>query len=129
VAKLAWLGIAGIALVHATYFAIARIDIGVALVIQYLAPALLLVWLRVAHNRHIAPSLWAAVALSIAGCGLVVDATSGFSDLDGLGVLAAFGGAVTLVIYLVSSERAGQRYDAFTTLVLALGVSTIGTLI
>lgn len=126
VLKLAWLGIAGIALVHATYFAaIARIDIGVALVIQYLAPALLLVWLRVVHKRRVAPSLWAAVALSIAGCALVVDATSGFGELDGVGVLAAFGGAVTLVIYLVSSERAGQRYDAFTTLVWGFGFATL----
>ena len=40
VPKLAWLGIAGIALVHASYFAaIARIDIGVALVIQSRARA------------------------------------------------------------------------------------------
>ena len=78
VPKLAWLGIAGIALVHASYFAaIARIDIGVALVIQYLAPALLLIWLRVVHKRHAAPSLWAAVALSLAGCALVVDAPAG----------------------------------------------------
>src|SRR5687767_9616559 len=39
--RLAWLGIAGLALVHATYFlAIERLDIGVALVIQYLGPLL-----------------------------------------------------------------------------------------
>jgi drug/metabolite transporter (DMT)-like permease len=126
VPKLAWLGIAGIALVHASYFAaIARIDIGVALVIQYLAPALLLIWLWLVHKRRIAPSLWAAVALSLAGSALVVDALSGASDLDALGVLAALAGAVTLVIYLVSSERAGQRYDAFTTLLWGFGFATL----
>ena len=124
--KLAWLGIAGIALVHACYFAaIARIDIGVALVIQYLAPALLLIWLRVVHKRHAAPSLWAAVALSLAGCALVVDAPAGASGLDAVGVVAAFAGAVTLVIYLVASERAVQRYDAFTTLVWGFGFATL----
>jgi drug/metabolite transporter (DMT)-like permease len=126
VLKLAWLGIAGIALVHASYFlAISRMDIGVALVIQFLAPALLLVWLRVVHKRRPAPSLWAAVALSIVGCALVVDAPSGASDLDAIGVLAALVGAVTLGIYLVSSERAGQRYDAFTTLVWGFGFATL----
>jgi drug/metabolite transporter (DMT)-like permease len=124
--RMAWLGIAGIALVHASYFlAISRMDIGVALVIQYLAPALLLVWLRVVHKRRPAPSLWAAVALSLAGCMLVVDAPSGFSDLDAIGVLAALAGAVTLAIYLVSSEQAGQRYDAFTTLVWGFGFATL----
>ena len=37
----------------------------VALVIQYTAPALLLLWLRVVHKRHVARSLWAAVALKL----------------------------------------------------------------
>src|SRR3954452_10807252 len=44
---LAILGVAGLALVHATYFlAIDRLQIGVAVTIQYLAPLLLLLWLR-----------------------------------------------------------------------------------
>lgn len=122
---MAWLGVAGIALVHASYFlAISRMDIGVALVIQYLAPALLLIWLKVVHKRRARWSLWAAVALSVAGCALVVDAPSGAADLDAIGVLAAFAGAVTLAIYLTSSERAGLRYDAFTTLTWGFGFAT-----
>ena len=41
VPKLAWLGVAGIALVHASYFAaIARIDIGVALALEPAQPRL-----------------------------------------------------------------------------------------
>src|SRR5206468_12076683 len=49
--SLAFLGIAGLAFVHATYFlAIDRLDIGVAVTIQYLAPLLLLLWLRLAHG-------------------------------------------------------------------------------
>src|ERR687895_242069 len=69
---LAFLGIAGLALVHATYFlAIDRLQIGVALTLQYLAPLLLLVWLRVFHGRKLAPALWGAVALSVVGCFLV----------------------------------------------------------
>jgi drug/metabolite transporter (DMT)-like permease len=126
VPQLAFLGVAGIALVHASYFlAISRMDIGVALVIQYLAPALLLVWARVVHRRRAAWSLWAAVALSIVGCALVVDAPAGTGNLDGIGVLAALAGAVTLAIYLTSSERAGLRYDAFTTLLYGFGFASL----
>jgi drug/metabolite transporter (DMT)-like permease len=63
---LAFLGIAGLAFVHATYFlAIDRLQIGAALTIQYLAPLLLLLWLRFVHGRSLAPALWGAVALSI----------------------------------------------------------------
>jgi len=125
VPQLAFLGICGLALVHATYYeAIDRLQIGVALVIQYMAPLLLLVWLRVFHGRRIAPSLWGAVALSLAGCFLVV---RGYDpgDLDALGVAAAFGATLTFAIYMVASERAGQRYEAVTTLVWAFGFATL----
>jgi threonine/homoserine efflux transporter RhtA len=45
--------------------------------------------------------------------------------LDGVGLLFAFAAAVTLAIYLVGSERAGVRYDAFTTLTWAFGFATL----
>jgi drug/metabolite transporter (DMT)-like permease len=125
VASLTFLGICGLALVHATYYeAIARLEIGVALVIQYMAPLLLLVWLRVVHGRRIAASLWGAVALSIAGCALVVRAYDPGS-LDGVGVLAAFAAAVTFSVYMVASERSGQRYQSVTTLVWAFGFASL----
>ena len=123
--SLAFLGVAGLAAVHATYFAaIERLDIGPAVTIQYLAPLLLLVWLRVAHGRRIAAGLWGAVLLSVAGCFLVVRAYDA-SDLDGLGVAAAFGAAVAFAIYMVGSERAGHRHEPVTTLFWAFGFASI----
>jgi drug/metabolite transporter (DMT)-like permease len=125
VPQLAWLGVAGLALVHATYFAaIARLEISVALVVQFLGPLLILVWLRVVHRRHLRPALWGAVALSVAGSALVVRVYDA-GRLDGVGLLFALAAAVTLAIYLVGSERAGVRYDAFTTLTWAFGFATL----
>jgi drug/metabolite transporter (DMT)-like permease len=123
--QFAFLGICGLALVHATYYAaIDRLEIGVALVIQYMAPLLLLLWLRFRHGRTVAPSLWGAVALSIVGCALVVRAYDPGS-LDGLGVLYAVGAACTFAIYMVASERAGQRYEPATTLLWAFTFATL----
>jgi drug/metabolite transporter (DMT)-like permease len=123
--RLAFLGVAGLALVHATYFfAIDRLQIGVALTIQYLAPLLILLWLRLAHGRRLARGLWGAAALSLAGCFLVVRAYH-VSGLDWLGVAAAFGSAVTFAIYIVGSERAGHRHAPATTLVWAFGFATL----
>jgi drug/metabolite transporter (DMT)-like permease len=123
--SLAFLGICGLALVHATYYeAIDRLEIGVALTIQYMAPLVLLVWLRLFHGRRVATSLWGAVALSIAGCFFVVRAYDPGS-LDGLGVLAAFGAMLTFAIYMVSSERAGHDYEPVTTLFWAFGFATL----
>src|SRR6266516_6187292 len=125
VPRLAFLGIAGLALVHATYFfAIDRLEIGVALTIQYLGPLLILLWLRLAHGRRLARGLWGAAALSLAGCFLVVRAYH-VSGLDWLGLAAAFGAAVTFAIYLVGSERAGRRYEPVTTLAWAFGFATL----
>jgi drug/metabolite transporter (DMT)-like permease len=123
--QLAFLGICGLALFDATYYAaIDRLEIGVALVIQYTAPLLLLLWLRFRHGRRLAPSLWGAVALSIAGCALVVRAYDP-GGLDAFGILYASGAAVTLAIYLVASERAGHHYQPVTTLVWAFAFATL----
>jgi drug/metabolite transporter (DMT)-like permease len=125
VPQLAFLGICGLALVHATYYAaIDHLEIGVALVIQYMAPLLLLLWLRFRYGRRLAASLWGAVALSIAGCALVVRAFDP-GGLDAAGVAYAAGAAVTFAIYMVASERAGQRYQSVTTLFWAFLFASI----
>ncbi|MDX6667023.1 MAG: hypothetical protein QOK04_403 [Solirubrobacteraceae bacterium] len=123
--RLAFLGIAGLALVHATYFyAIDHLQIGAALTIEYLAPLLVLVWLRVAHKRELSRSLWGAAALALAGCFFVVRAYR-TGSLDGLGIAAAFGAAITYAIYIVGSERSGRRYRPVTTLVWAFGFASL----
>jgi drug/metabolite transporter (DMT)-like permease len=125
VPALAFLGIAGMAFVHATYFlAIKRLQIGVALTIQYLAPLVLLVWLRAVHGRRLRPTLWAAVGLSVVGCFFVVEAYDAGS-LDGVGVAAAFGSTIAFAIYMVGSERAGRLHEPVTTLVWAFGFATL----
>jgi drug/metabolite transporter (DMT)-like permease len=121
---LAVLGVLGMAAVQASFFlAIDRLEIGPALTIQYLAPLLLLVWLRVVHGRRIAASLWGAVALSLAGCFLVVRAYDA-GDLDAVGLLAALASMVTFAINMVGSERAGHHLEPVTTLFWVFGFAT-----
>jgi drug/metabolite transporter (DMT)-like permease len=125
VPRLAFLGVVGLAGVHATYFfSISRLDVGVALVIQYLGPLILLLWLRLVHRRQLQRSLWGAAVLSVIGCFLVVQAWNP-GAIDGLGLLAAFGAAITFAIYLYSSEQAGHRYEPVTTLVWGFGFASL----
>lgn len=129
VGRLAWLGIAGVAVVQFSYFlAVERLPISVALTIQFTGPMLVLLWLRIAHKRRLRPSLYGAVALSVVGSALVVEIYDA-GGLDGLGVLFALVAAVTLAVYFIGFERAGHAYDAFTTLVWALGFATLGWLV
>jgi drug/metabolite transporter (DMT)-like permease len=125
VPRLAFIGIAGMALVHATYFiAIKRLDIGVALTIEYLGPILILLWLRIVHGRRMRPGLWGAAALSVAGCFLVVKAYD-ISSLSGVGIAAALASAVTFSIAMYGGEQAGRRLEPVTTLVWSFGFASL----
>lgn len=127
--RLSIVGIVGLAGVSAFYYAaIARLQIGVAVTIQYLGPLLLLVWLKVVHRRALPRGLWGAAGLAAVGCFFVVGAYDP-GGLDGVGVAAAFGAAVTFAIYLFSSEQAGHRYQPATTLVWGFGLATVFWLI
>lgn len=64
------------------------------------------------------------MALSLVGCFFVVGAYD-VSGLDGLGVLAAVAAMLTFAIYVVGSERSGQRHQAVTTLFWAFGFATL----
>ena len=125
VPELAFLGVFALAPVQATYFlAIDRLEIGVAVTIQYLAPLLVLLWLRLVLKRRLARGLWGAVTLAVAGCFLVVEAYDAGS-LDALGVAAALASALTFAGYMVGSERAGRHHSPFTTLTYGFGFATL----
>jgi drug/metabolite transporter (DMT)-like permease len=125
IGRLLLLGVLGLAGVNAFYFAaIARLQIGVALTIQYLGPLLLLLWLKLMHRRTLPGGLWSAAALSAIGCFFVVRAYHPGS-LDAVGVIEAFAAAVTFAIYLFASEQAGQRYAPATTLAWGFGLASV----
>ena len=87
-------GIAGLAFVHFLYFtAITHLDIGIALVIQYIAPVLVAVWARFFVHEPVRRRLWVALALALTGLSLVVEVWSG-GALDGIGVAASLAAAL-----------------------------------
>jgi drug/metabolite transporter (DMT)-like permease len=104
-------GVLGLAFVQWFYFeAISRLDIGVALLIQYIAPVLVALWARFADHEPVRRRIWLALVLSLAGIALLVELWNGLT-LDGLGVAAALGSATAFSIYVLSSERAVTRRD------------------
>jgi drug/metabolite transporter (DMT)-like permease len=114
---LAVFGIAGLAFVHFLYFtAITHLDIGIALVIQYVAPVLVALWARFFVHEPVRRRLWVALALALTGLSLVVELWSG-GTLDGVGVASALGGACAYAVYILMAERSLQRgRDVFSLL-------------
>lgn len=107
--RLAAFGVLGLAFVQFFYFVgIERIEIGVALVIQYLAPVWVVLWARFFVREPVRRRLWYALALSLAGLSLMVELWSGFS-LDGVGVAACIVGSLAYAIYILMAERSLAR--------------------
>ena len=88
------------------FSAMQRMPVAVALLIQYLAPVMLVafVWLRT-RKAPSALVLWGS-AVAIVGLILVVDISGASFDL--IGTLFALGAAVCVCAYFVISERAGE---------------------
>lgn len=104
-------GVIGIGMVQWLYFvAIDRLPVGIALLLEYLAPVLVVLWVRFVRRDAVRKRMWAALALSVLGLAVVAQVWQGLT-LDGLGVLAGLGAAAALAAYYLSSERGMSRRD------------------
>ncbi|MFE3634489.1 DMT family transporter [Streptomyces sp. NPDC059168] len=111
-ALLAGFGLLAVAGVQACYFAaLSRIPVGVALLVEYLAPALVLGWVRFVQRRPVTRAAAVGVVLAAGGLACVVEVWSGLG-FDALGLLLALGAACCQVGYFVLSDQgseAGER--------------------
>jgi len=125
-ALLAGFGLLAVAGVQACYFgAISRIPVGVALLVEYLAPALVLGWVRFVQRRPVTRAAALGVVLAVGGLACVVEVWSGLS-FDALGLLLALGAACCQVGYFVLSDQGG---DAGEEAPDPLGVIAYGLLV
>src|SRR6476469_3570594 len=104
--------------------AIHRLEIGVALLIQYVAPVLIALWARLVLKESVRRRVWAALILSLGGLSFVVDLWSGVAR-DGLGVLAALASAVTFALYILLAESAVTRRDPVSLLALGFAFAAL----
>ncbi|MPY52106.1 EamA family transporter [Streptomyces acidicola] len=125
-ALLAGFGLLAVAGVQACYFAaISRIPVGVALLVEYLAPAILLGWVRFVQRRPVTRAAAVGVVLAVGGLACVVEVWSGMG-FDALGLLLALAAACCQVGYFVLSD---QGTDAGENAPDPLGVIAYGLLV
>jgi drug/metabolite transporter (DMT)-like permease len=113
-ALLAVFGVGGLASVQLFYFlAIHRLAIGIALLIQYVAPLLVALWARYVLREHVRRRIWLALALALAGLAVMVEVWRGLV-LDGAGVAYSLVAAVAYAAYILLAERAVATRDSFS---------------
>ncbi|MDH6135176.1 drug/metabolite transporter (DMT)-like permease [Kitasatospora sp. MAA4] len=118
-------GVFAVAGVQACYFAaISRIPVGVALLIEYLGPLLLLGYVRLVQRRPVSRGSAIGAAVAVTGLVCVVEAWNGMT-FDPLGVLFALAAACCQVVYFVLADAGSQGDNP----VNPLAVSAYGLLI
>ena len=115
----------GLAVVQwAYFFAIHRLDIGIALLIQFVAPILIALWARFVFHEPVRRRIWAALILSLAGLTFIVEIWHG-GRLSGPGVAACGLAAISLAAYFLIAERGVRRRDPISLSAWAFLVATI----
>lgn len=112
-------GVFPMAGVQALYFAaIARIPVGIALLLEFLGPVLVLLWVRVVRRNRVSPAAVVGVVLAVAGLGLLLEVWAGMR-LDAIGVGLALGAAAAQAAFFLLGDAMGE--DTNPLAVIAFG--------
>ncbi|TVT61835.1 EamA family transporter [Amycolatopsis rhizosphaerae] len=105
-------GLVGVAGVQLFFFlAVARVPVGVAMVLVNLAPALVALWVRVVRRTRLPGLVWLGIGLAVAGLALVAQVWQG-ARLDLAGVAAGLAAAVCSAGYFLLGEHGASRHDS-----------------
>lgn len=118
-------GFFGVAMTQFLYFvAIKRIEVGVALIIEYTAPLFVALYVRFVMKKEVSKRVWFSLLLALIGLSLITQVWTG-SKLDPFGVLCAFGAAIALAIYFIGGEPLAAKRNPIALTSLSMGVGAI----
>ena len=106
----------------AFFNAVERMPVGVALLIEYMSPVAVIGWLWLTRGQRPGPRTIAGALLAVVGLVFVLDLVSG-ADVDGIGIIWAFGAMVGVTAYFLISAR---EYAGLPPVVLAAAGLTVG---
>jgi drug/metabolite transporter (DMT)-like permease len=114
-------GVVAIALAQLCYFsAVQYLSVGVALLLEFLAPVMLIGWHWARSRTRPAWPVLAGAGLSLIGLAFVLDLRAGFS-LNPVGVAWGLGAALCLCAYFLLSEDAGTDAPIHPLLLTTVG--------
>jgi drug/metabolite transporter (DMT)-like permease len=119
------LGTFGMAAINITYlYAISKLNVAAALILEYLAPVIIAIYTVVFQRERL--NAWTALAIlsAVVGCYLVVGAYNlDLLQLNMAGILSGLGAACAFAWWSVHGEYGMHRYNPWTVLFYALLVA------
>lgn len=117
-------GVFGFAAVNLLYFlAIERLNVGIALIIEFTAPIWIALWLRFIQKKIVSRLMWWGLVVGLTGLALIAQVWRGLT-LDGLGVFYALMCAFALTVYFLVGEKLVGVKSSEATMALGLGISS-----
>jgi drug/metabolite transporter (DMT)-like permease len=117
-------GVFGFAAVNLLYFlAIQRLNVGIALIIEFTAPIWIALWLRFIQKKIVSRLMWWGLVIGLTGLALIAEVWRGLT-LDGLGVFYALMCAFALTVYFLVGEKLVGVKSSEATMALGLGISS-----
>ncbi|MCU1695580.1 MAG: EamA family transporter [Mycobacterium sp.] len=120
-------GLIPIAGAQLCYFnAVSHLSVGVALLLEYTAPVLVVAWLWASTRRRPSNLTLAGVAIAIAGIMLVLDVFSG-AHINLVGIAWASAAAICAACYFVMSDEVTADGTGLNSITLAAGGLIVGS--
>ncbi len=107
------------------YNAVSHLSVGVALLLEYTAPILVVGWLWATTRRRPAALTLAGAALAVAGIVLVLDVVSG-AHINSTGVAWGLAAAICAACYFMMSEKASSDGTGLSPVTLAAAGLVVG---
>jgi drug/metabolite transporter (DMT)-like permease len=119
------LGIVGMALTNFTYyFTVSEASVAAAILIQYTAPALVMVYMvLIRKEERGSPIKVGALGLALVGCYLAVKGEGASVELPGWSIVTGPATAVCYAVMIVGSKRLLSRYSQWTMLTYVFGTA------
>jgi drug/metabolite transporter (DMT)-like permease len=119
-------GLVGVAALQWTYFvAIDRLPVGLALLLEFQAPLLVVLWARFVQHEVVRRRVWLGLALALLGLALATGILTGELAFDGLGLLAGLGAAVCFATYFLVGEHGVGELDPLRVMLWSFLVATV----
>lgn len=123
--KLIVFGLFGFAVVNVFYFlAILRLNVGIALIIEFTAPIWIALWIRFIQKKAVSPLMWWGLVVGLTGLLLIAQVWRGLT-LDGLGMIYALLDAFALAIYFLVGEKLVGKKSSEATMAWGFGISSL----